>query len=244
MKTLLCDQRSAEWKAAREKCLTTASDMGAWITGTDKRSKSARIARIAAHLSRDVPKDAWQLEQEEQEERRMNYNLPVQRGNTLEPQAREVYAMLTGYEVQQVGMCLSDDELFGASPDGLISRSIPTPYIDFPYLSHGLEIKCPWPDTHVEWLLAGTLPDEHKHQVHGSMAISGLNRWDFLSHCPGHPPLLIEVERDQFTAELEKGLALFRAEYLERQKQLEALKAAFEPTRAKLSAMWASRAAA
>lgn len=241
MKLLHCDQKSAEWLAAREKCLVTASGMGAWLTKNDQRSKDARIARIAKHLALDIPKDAWQLEQEEQEEKRMSYNLPVQRGNTLEPQAREVYAMLTGHEVEQVGMCLSDDGLFGASPDGLISTSTPTPYVDIARLSHGLEIKCPWPDTHIEWLLAGTLPDEHKHQVHGSMAVSGLNRWDFLSHCPGWPPLLVQVERDQFTAEIEKGLALFRAEYAERRREIAALAEAFEPTRAKLSAMWANR---
>ena len=50
------------------------------------------------------------------------------------------------------------------------------------------EIKCPTPKTHVLWL-DGILPTEYRQQVHGSMAITGLNTWHFWSFYPGLQPL-------------------------------------------------------
>lgn len=237
MKTVFCEQKGAEWLAIREKCLTTGSDMGLWLTKNDKRSRDARMARICNHLSLSVEKDAWQLQQEEDEARRMSYNLPVQRGNRLEPQAREVYQMTTGNEVEEVGIILTDDDLFGFSPDGMI----PSRVVGTPAWKKGLEIKSPWPDTHIEYLLAGILPEEYACQVHGGMVISEVDCWDFESFCPGWPPLIVEVKRDKFTDELAKGLEDFRKEYQECAERLADLESKFEPTRAKLSAIWAAK---
>lgn len=211
MKIIQCEQRTSEWYAARQACLTTASDIGAWITKNDQRSKDARMKRICEHLAAMVPKDAWQLQQEEKEEKAMQYNIPVQRGNALEERARACYSELSGHHVSEIGFITTDDGLFGCSPDGLCHREgWVSDSVDW---SHGTELKCPWPSTHVDYLLTGTLPDEYVHQVHASMAISGLRRWDFLSFCPGFPPMKIVVEWGSVTDEILGGMDRFRAEY-------------------------------
>jgi hypothetical protein len=138
------------------------------------------------------------------EEKSFDYNIPVKYGKELEPYARQYYARKTGFEVEEVGFIEHDSGGFGCSPDGLCK--------DLFGYSHGVEIKCPIPETHLAWLHAGTLPDEHKLQVHACMAVTGLNRWDFLSYCPGDAPLLITVLRDEFTDQLEAGLKTLVAE--------------------------------
>lgn len=163
----------------------------------------------------------WADEMDEANERKMAYNIDVRRGNALEPEARFFYEERTGYKVDQPGYCQHDAGGFGCSPDGMVFKGKasdalidinPDGSIKISYVSHGLEIKCPMPETHMAYLLAGTLPHEYKHQVHGSMAVTGLDRWDFLSYCPGEAPLLLTVKRDEFTDRLERGLIELVAE--------------------------------
>ncbi len=151
------------------------------------------------------------------------YNIPVKYGKLLEPYARDFYERKTGYQVTEVGFIESDSGGFGCSPDGLILEDESFPMIGW-NCSHGVEIKCPTPETHAAWLLAGTLPECHKLQVHACMAVCGLDRWDFLSYCPGDAPLLVTVERDEFTDRLEAGLKVL---VMEKAKM-----------KAKLAAMW------
>jgi len=108
----------------------------------------------------------------------------MKRGTELEPQAREFYQFARDVDVEEVGLCLLDSGRAGASPDGL------TP-------DGGLEIKCPAPHTHVEYLTKGKLPAAYVPQVQGQMWICERDRWDFLSFHPEMPPLLITVDRDE-----------------------------------------------
>lgn len=146
----------------------------------------------------------WADEVAASQERAMSYNIAVRRGNMLEPEARFFYEQKTGFKVDQPGYIQHDAGGFGCSPDGLIAGDG-----DWVW---GLEIKCPMPETHMAYLLTGTLPSEYKYQVHGSMAVTGLDRWDFLSYCPGEAPLLLTVMRDEFTDRLERGLIELVAE--------------------------------
>jgi hypothetical protein len=114
------------------------------------------------------------------------------RGTELEPDARQLYEFITGSEVQQVGFCLHDTLEAGASPDGLIGED------------GGLEIKCPAPATHVEYLRGDKLPSKYKQQVMGCLWITGREWWDFMSYHPNMKPLIVRVERDEdYIAELE-----------------------------------------
>ena len=150
-------------------------------------------------------------------ERTFEHNIPVKYGKLLEPHAREYYRQATGYDVEEVGFIEHDSGGFGCSPDGLAFNGRasdalidlnPDGTIKIQYISHGIEIKCPLPETHLAWLLAGTLPECHKLQVHMGMAVTGLDRWEFLSYCPGDAPLLVTVERDETTEKLEAGLKI------------------------------------
>lgn len=153
----------------------------------------------------------WADEVAASQERAMSFNIAVRRGNMLEPEARFFYEQKTGFRVDQPGYIQHDAGGFGCSPDGLISFDNGDPGAD-DWPNHGLEIKCPMPETHMAYILAGTLPSEYKYQVHGSMAVTGLDRWDFLSYCPGEAPLLLTVKRDEFTDRLERGLIELVAE--------------------------------
>jgi hypothetical protein len=163
-------------------------------------ARTAIIKKIVANK----PMDAWQIEMQEKQERAFEYNIPVQRGNFLEPEARAYYSQKTGFEVEEVGFIEHDGGGFGCSPDGLVLPK--GKQTKSQALGHGLEIKCPMPETHIQWLLDGGLPDEHYWQVHACMAVTGLDRWDFLSYCPGDAPLLLTVLRDDNTDKLESGL--------------------------------------
>ena len=62
-------------------------------------------------------------------------------------------------------------------------------------------------------MLAGVLPDDYKQQVHGSMAVTGLNSWNFWSYFPGMAPLHVVVTRDEYTEKISSALDSFLTEY-------------------------------
>lgn len=197
-------------------------------------TKKARLNLIAKKLAEPFYSDeklaelagsALLVEIRDRAEKFLDRDPAIMRGNLLEPLAREAYERRTGYGVLTAGLCIHDSGGFGCSPDGLVFSRDEFPLDgDTQIYGHGLEIKCPIPETHAKYLLAGTLPDEYRPQVHASLAVTGLDRWDFLSFCPGLPSLLITVERDEYTERMLRGLLDLSAE----------LKA----TRAKLSEMW------
>lgn len=129
------------------------------------------------------------------------------RGTELEPEAREAYEMMMQTTVVQVGFCTRDDGVVGCSPDGLIPGGTTSEWFK------GLEIKCLSPKKHIACIANGTLPDEYKQQVHGSMAVTGLDSWDFFSYFPGLQPFLITVRRDDYTDKLSAALDTFLIEY-------------------------------
>lgn len=108
----------------------------------------------------------------------------MEQGSILEGEALPWYELHADTEVRRVGLVLTDDERFGASPDGILPDG------------SGLEIKCPQPHTHVRWLVAGVVPPEHRLQCMGGMFATGAERWTFLSYCRGFPPLVAQIHRD------------------------------------------------
>lgn len=124
----------------------------------------------------------------------------MQRGVELEEEARNYYEFHTGSTVETVGICFDDDMLSCCSPDGLP-------------LDGGLEIKCPLLPTHVEYLLNNKLPATYYQQVQGSLFVTGLEWWDFMSYYPGLDPLIVRVYPDiDFHLKLSTGLLNFNQE--------------------------------
>ena len=127
-------------------------------------------------------------------------------GQENEPLARAAFTDETGLSVSEVAFCTREDGVIGFSPDGLIKGD------DGEWIA-GLEIKCPSRDKHVEYLLDGVLPDDHKLQVHWSLAASGLDTWHFVSFFPGLQTFMIEVPRDSFTETVSQAQDDFLIEY-------------------------------
>lgn len=130
------------------------------------------------------------------------------RGTEMEPEARDAFRAHTGLTVEEVAFITSEKwrHVVGCSPDGLVKNE------GGEYVA-GLEIKCPSPFTHAEYIEDGTLPDDYKTQAHGGMLVTGLNEWHFWSYFPGLRPLHIVVVRDEFTAKLEAAIDRFVIEY-------------------------------
>lgn len=186
-------QGTPEWKLLR-KSRPTASNFDQIITPSGNSSKSAQ------GYIRELIAEAFCPDYEY-----FSGNRYTEQGKQLEPEARELYAKVTGAELQQVGFVLSDDGVCGCSPDSLIKHG--------ESIVAGLEIKCPTPKTHVDWILDDGLPACHAAQVHGSMIVTGLRNWVFMSYYPGLKPLLVAVKWDGFTDKLATALALFVADY-------------------------------
>lgn len=188
-----CEQYSAEWWAAR-RGLPTASNADRIITATGKPSSSATgyMAELIDELVRPI-EERDQAEQEAQ----FRGNRHTDRGNELEPKAAAWHALVTGLESHPVGLVLRDDGMAACSPDRLVGAR------------GGLEIKAPEGKKHALWMIENKLPDEHKQQVHFSLAVSELDFWDFVSFCPGYKPFRIRVCPDEYTALVSKEIDAF-----------------------------------
>jgi hypothetical protein len=173
MRIIECEQGSPEWLQARLG-VPSASSYSKLITTTGKAS-----AQAEAYINQLV------AERITGESSFFQVTYPMQRGMDLEPEARVRYEMETGNLVEQVGFLMHDTLEAGASPDGLVGES------------GGLEIKCPMPSTHVEYLRDGRLPSKYIQQVQGCLWISGRDWWDFMSYHPKMTPLIIRVYRDE-----------------------------------------------
>lgn len=190
MRIFNCEQRSPDWYAARLG-IPTASEFSRIITPKKGEYAAGAETYICELIDEAVRPDA---------ERGFGGNRHTARGVALEPDARDYYGLQFDVVPREVGFITNDTGTLGASPDSLIDPD------------GGLEIKCPDGPTHVAWLRAGVVPDEHKAQVHGSLIISGRAWWDFLSWCPPYRPLLVRVVRDNYTAKVDTCLQRFLSE--------------------------------
>ena len=111
-------------------------------------------------------------------------NALMERGHTLEPEAREAYEMQTFNLVEEVGFC-ELNEWVGCSPDGLVGND------------GMIEIKCPAYNTFIRYINAGTLPSTYFYQVHGQMYVTGRKWVDFVAYHPPFKPFILRVERDE-----------------------------------------------
>ena len=180
------EQRSTAWFEAR--CgWPSASGFDKIITTAGKRSEQRQkyMYQLAGEAVSGQAEEGFQSN-------------AMLRGIEMEAEAKQYYSFITGYEVQEVGFCMSDDKLYGCSPDGLIGED-------------GLiEIKCPLKATHVKYLLDNKLPTEYFQQVHGEMLITGRRWCDFVSYSPGLKPFILRVHRDEsFLKLLELELRCF-----------------------------------
>lgn len=109
----------------------------------------------------------------------------MDQGTEREEEARNLYSMLYGVDIEQTGICFDDKKRFGASPDGLISTD------------GLLEIKCPLATTHIGYLIGDKMPTEYILQVQGQLFVTGRDYCDFMSYYPAIKPFIKRVHRDE-----------------------------------------------
>jgi len=196
-----CPQGTEAWFAAR--CgKITASCFGDAISVCQKKSAArdpgdptAVAERYAADLAIErisgqphgEPPKAWVLE----------------RGHEMESAARRIYEGRTGAFVTEAGICLTDDEHFGYSTDGLVDDD-------------GLiEIKAPIDSTKILAMWQSGDTSEYDHQMQGGMWITGRQWCDFIMYVPdlaavGKDLYVKRVHRDDaFIADMAARLAKF-----------------------------------
>jgi len=208
MKILKCEQGSAEWFKHRVGVVTASEFKNLvstkWEIRTGEMPKSYLARKLAEWwLKGPLPGGGE--------------TYAMETGILLEERARPWYELERGVKVDRVGFILSDCGRWGCSPDGLIGEE------------GGLEIKCPQPATQISYLLlqrnGPTIPPDYEPQVFFSLWLTGRAWWDFLSYCPGLPPVLVRVEAAQHKekfAVIEKALAKFDVEFESAKKYLQA----------------------
>lgn len=140
----------------------------------------------------------------------------MQWGIDTEPYARAAYSVVSGNEVDRVGIAVHPSiKGFMSSPDGLVGDCGIT------------EFKCPNTTTHIEWMLADVIPPEHEYQLLAHLSCTGRKWVDFFSFDPRLPPkhqyFLKRMERDEERiSTMEAGVVQFLGELNEMVAKLEA----------------------
>ena len=98
----------------------------------------------------------------------------MNRGRELEPQAREAYELRTGYLVEESGLLLTDDRLFGYSTDGFVDED------------GMVEIKCPASCDKLGnvWDHPETAHEDYIDQINGGLWLTGRQWCDLVVYCP------------------------------------------------------------
>jgi putative phage-type endonuclease len=143
-------------------------------------------------------------------------NAAMEWGTEQEPAARAAYSAYTGELVEEVGFIDHPSvPMSGASPDGVVGEGL-------------VEIKCPATATHLDTLLAGTVPSKYIPQMQWQMACTNTRFCDFVSYdprLPDHLRLFVKpVRRDnEYIAMLETEVTKFLTELEEKLTQLQEL---------------------
>jgi putative phage-type endonuclease len=144
----LMKQRTEEWYEARKTRLT-ASDLYDAIKGNNV---SIKLAKKKANIVIDT----------------INYNgIPALKWGTMfEPMATRCYSQkMNDIAIHDFGLvCDTENEHFGASPDGINELGIM------------LEIKCPY-SRKIE---DGVIPEKYKMQIQGQLAVCKLKECDYI----------------------------------------------------------------
>lgn len=197
-------QGSDEWHGVRAKCFTASEFAPFFLESRTEVQRKAR-KRIIRKKVREllhqgaIGYDEWELAEIERDRNLEKWNGDIARGNAMEQTAREAYKSQFDVGVDQVGFIYNDGG-FGCSPDGLIG-------LDGERAEYGIEIKSPSPVKFLSYLEnPQDLLEDYQYQVHGSMCVTGLRRWDLWGFCNGFPPIHHVVTWGNFTDLLLVGL--------------------------------------
>ena len=190
-------QGTEEWERWRNR--PTASEFASFCTparGDYSKQATAYAAKIVAKrlgVYVEPPQTFWQ-----------------EWGTEHESEARDAYTALTDRDVEEVGFILPDQtDAYGGSPDGLVGDD------------GILEVKCPAPETLINYHARGDLPLDYKPQVQGLLMISGRPWCDFFAWHMALPPFLLRVHADEdYQTKIAENLILLLERIDEIEKKL------------------------
>jgi putative phage-type endonuclease len=188
-----CEQRSDDWIIARLGKITSTHFSDVL---NKKTGRKTYMMRVLAEILTGEPQPGFK-------------NAAMEWGIETEPRACDWYSTTMDTPITQVGF-VHRGHLAGCSPDGYVG-------------DEGMvEIKCPHPSTHAEYILANKLPSQYKPQVQGQLWITGRDWCDFVSFDPrtiDNPFWWIRVHPDdEYINELKEATALFIEELAEKVK--------------------------
>jgi putative phage-type endonuclease len=186
-----CEQGSQEWHLARAG-IPTASEFATVMAkgkggGESVTRRKYMLSLLGERMTGEVVEGYT--------------NQHMERGKVMEAEARDLYLFRTGAESRLAGFFVNDELFAGASPDSVIGDD------------GLLEVKTRLPHLHLELLLSGGVPAEHKAQVQGQLLVTGRQWVDFVSYWPKLPIHICRVERDEpYIATLRQAIADFNGE--------------------------------
>lgn len=195
------EQRTPEWRKARLG-IPTASNFGRVITASGAPSDSA-----CSYLCRLVGERVFGRSLEEPVSSKW-----VEHGILWEDKAAIEWERLTGRRTEFTGLVMSENGLWGCSPDRLVAGE-----------NAAVEIKCPSPWKHIEYMLYGPGKD-YKQQVQGQMLVGGYDHVYFFSYFPGMTSVSRKIERDEgFIIKLSAALTEFSKQIDKQVKEFETI---------------------
>ena len=198
----MIEQGSEEWKLLRAGNATASR-----IADVISKTKSGYSASRKNYLTELALERLGVFEE-------MYINYDMQHGTDTEPFARATYEAENSVMVEQVAYVPHKTiKNAGASPDGIVGDGL-------------VEIKCPKQTTHLDYLIAGVVPEKYKPQMAWQMSCTGAKWCDFVSFDDRVPEELqyfeVRYERDDAYIEmLEKEVSAFLIDVDKKVEQLE-----------------------
>jgi putative phage-type endonuclease len=164
MNILSAPQGSPEWFAARLGRVTASRvcDVVAKTKTGYSTSREGYMAELICERLTGKPFDQYT-------------NADMQRGTELEPIARAMYELEKDCTVTQIGFVIHPTlDMAGASPDGLVGDGL-------------IEIKCPRPHNHLNYIESGKAPAKYQAQMAWQCICTNRTWVDFISYCADMP---------------------------------------------------------
>lgn len=178
----LIEQGSEEWTRIRSGT-ATASMFSSILAKGEGKTRKSYLYRLAGEILTGDPAENYS-------------NGYIQRGHSMEDEARQAYAFLNDCEPQQVGFVRNGRT--GYSPDSFIGND------------GLLEIKTKAPHLMIEVIIADKFPAEHVAQCQGGLWISEREWIDLVCYFPKMPMFVKRAYRDEpYIKKLIQEVAIF-----------------------------------
>lgn len=184
-----CDQNSPEWFTARAGIPTAsnfATIMAKGKSGGDSITRRKYMHKLAGEILTGEVQEGFT-------------NSHMERGHEMEPDARNMYALMTDAQPELVGFVRNGQK--GASPDSLVGDT------------GLLEIKTKLPDLLIDVLIRDEFPAEHKAQCQGALWVAEREWIDIAVYWPKLPLFIKRAYRDEtYIADMSIAVDAFNSE--------------------------------